>query len=57
MGGMEGKGMGGDTGSADILQRTSEKIFKMQQKQLSTLRKIKWPLIAQETFPRTHTAD
>lgn len=57
MGGMEGKGMGGDTGSADILQRTSKKIFKMQQKQLSTLRKIKWPLIAQETFPRTHTAD
>lgn len=34
-----------------------KRFLKIQQKKLSTVRKIKWPLIAQETFPRTHTAD
>lgn len=39
-------------------RRTSKKIFKNEtKKKLSTLRKIKWPLIAPETFPRTHTGD
>lgn len=34
-----------------------KRLKKMQHKKLSALRKIKWPLIAQETFPRTHIAD